>query len=416
MGNIFYIQNNYSEAIDYFAKSLEQHENSSLLYNLAVAYDKNNDKKNALKYFLRSYKKKPLDSITKSRIEDFLILNNYKIGHPIRVMFNNEEYKLALSSEKLNMSDEAIAYFRRSLYLNRQNQKARKHLNTYYSAFDYNRFYIDGIKKMMKVRSSRKLRTKLNLEIIKRRNYLYHKEGFSSENPKRDVPNILVLNFLKQRITKHIDAGNVIANNITFHLKQFGRQKVINVKKRESIVGKNYNINGYRENILKFIKNKIKSNELQSIDYIVFGNFSENQQRISLNCNILDNKTGIVIDNFSLFESGKEALTRLTLRSARKIFNVIPYKGRVLKLKDNGFIVNLGLFDGVKVGGSFYINKFGSSLSNSGQSFKRKIFLKVKKVNTLIMYVEPENVKYLKEIDYNDFVYPLKQRGAKLVK
>ena len=124
----------------------------------------------------------------------------------------------------------------------------------------------------------------------------------------------------------------------------------------------------------------------------------------------------IVIDNFSLFESGKEALTRLTLRSARKIFNVIPYKGRVLKLKDNGFIVNLGLFDGVKVGGSFYINKFGSSLSNSGQSFKRKIFLKVKKVNTLIMYVEPENVKYLKEIDYNDFVYPLKQRGAKLVK
>ena len=66
------------------------------------------------------------------------------------------------------------------------------------------------------------------------------------------------------------------------------------------------------------LRDKVKSGELDSIDYIVYGNYDESSDHIFLNCNVLDYHKGIVIGEFNLSELGKMSLQKLSLRTAKR--------------------------------------------------------------------------------------------------
>ena len=84
--------------------------------------------------------------------------------------------------------------------------------------------------------------------------------------------------------------------------------------------------------------------------FVVFGGYREGEGFIAAQYRIMDFKTGVVIDEFTLSESGRESLARLSLRAAKRIYGAIPYEGRILKIDEKGVIVNLGSFDGLSAG------------------------------------------------------------------
>jgi len=86
----------------------------------------------------------------------------------------------------------------------------------------------------------------------------------------------------------------------------------------------------------------------------------------------------------------------------------------VLRIKEGGIIVNLGLLDGISEGDRMVIYKFRNERS-PGDSLKKKILLTVKEADTIISYAEPGASDELDSIDSNDIVLPLKKRRARKI-
>jgi tetratricopeptide (TPR) repeat protein len=414
MGYISLMEKNYDQAAAYFRTALGDLDSSTIRYGLAVASDRAGNIETALEEFRKALKKDPSDSILRNRFEDFLIFRDFKIGHPERVRLNKENFDLATSRMKKNFPDQAIMYLRRSLQLNPLSIGARELLMEYYNSQGFNGFYLDEMKEILRLNPDKGLQEKLGVAIIKRRDLLYHREGYSAEAPARDVPSLLVLNFDPMgTIGPHPDAGEVIANQITFVLGQFGRTSPIGLRMR-SLLNCFPCGSGHLDSTLDSIESKSKAGELTPVDYILYGAYYENGGYISLECRLMDLKKGIVIGQFTITESGKENLPQLSLRAAKRIYAMIPYKGRVLKMKESGIIANLGLFDGLGSGSKLVIYKSGTDKA-SGDKLKKKIIFTVKEADTLISYAEPLRSSDIDSVEQNDTIYPLKQRRAKRI-
>ena len=93
---------------------------------------------------------------------------------------------------------------------------------------------------------------------------------------------------------------------------------------------------------------------------------------------------------------------------------MVPFSGKVLKIKDEGILVNLGLFDGISDGDTLVIYKFRNERSR-GDKLKTKILFTVKESDTIICYAEPRRTTDLDSIDSNDIVLPLKKHRAKKI-
>ncbi len=414
-GNRNSSEDDYLGAISYFRKARKGIDGGNMLYNLAISYDRAGDKSAAMEHFLKALKKSPFDSILIRRFEDFLIMRDYKIGHPARIMLNREQYSLALNRMKKNFPDEVIFYLRRALLLNPMNREAREHLISYYSALDFNRFYIEEIKGLMRFFPERKYRDRLSAAVSRRRKRLYHIEGFSSDYPPRDVPRIFVMDFSSGgRIPEHPDAGSVLGNMVTFAIGQFGRMITTGIRERYPVARNLKSEGDYLGLSMGELSDRIKKGVLKPVDLVLYGDYRENGDRISIHCRLMDYHNGIVLGRFAVSESGKESLSRLSLRIARKIYDMIPYRGRVLKLKENGIIVNMGLYDGVEPGKKLVIYKYSND-PRQPKKIRRKLVFTVKKADTLISFAEPGKSSDLGEIYSSDTVYPLKKRRAKMI-
>lgn len=413
-GMMYYLKGDYKASNDAYTTAFKTSKKTDILYNIAVTSDLNNMKDEALKYFLLALKNHPLDSILLTRLQHFLVINNYKIGHPARIMMSKESYELAQRRMKQHLSGQGIHYLRKTILMNPINVKAREELMSYYEVKGYNRFYIEDLKELSRIKGGRKYRDRLTAAIIDRRKQLYHKEALSVERPVRDVPSVLVLDFTtKQTLTPHADGGSVIGDAFSFSLNQFGRMATQGIKSRKEYIDVIKKSKGKLENIIEILSLEIKKGNLKPIDYIVLGTYEEHSDLITLRFSLMNFHQGVIISSYYLRDSGREALARLSLRGARRVYNTIPFKGRILKVKEKDVILNLGSYDGIEKGQKLVIYKYNIS-SKKGQRYA--ILLEVKETNTLISRAVPRLIKDLDLIDPRDRVFPLKQRRAKRIK
>lgn len=402
------------DAVEYFSKAVSVVKNKASLYSLAFASDLAGNTSKTLEYMLEAYSRYPSDSILKASLEDFLVFNDYKTAHPARVMLSRENFDLASSYMKESLHGNVIYYLRRSLLLNPFNREVREELIKYYSILDYNRLYIDEIKQLLSQYPENKIQDILNVAIIKRRDRLYHKEGYSAEPVPRNVPSILVLNFNSAgQITEHPDAGRVAARNIHFALQQYGRMDVAGLRDREELAGSLKSGGNDIFDTIRYLRETALKGG-RKYDYLVYGEIFENENYINLGCKVLDLEKGYIIGEFSENAKGKGSINHVAMNSARKIYNTIPYSGRVLKIKDEGIVVNLGLMDGIDEGSDLVI--FRNERSKSSNDIRRiKEIFQVKEADTYICYAEPTRKEVLRVIDSTDTVYPLEKRRARLL-
>ena len=410
-GNPDVLKSKRDSAISYIQKAAEVNKSRPVLYSLSLAYDMSGDRTGALDHMLSAYKKFPSDALLKGKIEDFLVLNEYKSAHPARIMLSNENIELAKLNRRESLHTNVMYYLRRALLLNPLNRDVREQLINYYSILDYNKLMIDEMKNVMMQYPEFKYQDMLNLAIIKRRDRLYAREGYAGDEAPRDVPSVLVLNFNSAgKITDHPDSGKIVARNLSFALQQFGRMKTPGIGEREAIAG---NLKTGGENLFETIK-KIKAvsdKGDQKFEYLIFGEISEVDDYISITLKIMDLNRGYIIYEMTESKKGRENLNLLSILTAEKIYNIIPYSGKVLKVKDDGILLNLGLFDGVKEGTELVIYRDSNSRLNNETIRYAEIFT-VKETDTFISYAEPDRPGILKEIDSSSVVYPLMKRRA----
>lgn len=399
-------------AVNYLSKAVSIINNRSTMYSLALAYDLSGERNMALDYMLKAYVKFPSDSMLKGRIEDFLVLNDYKSAFPARVMLSNENIELSRQSRKETLHDNAIYYLRRALFLNPQNKEVREQLINYYAILDYNSLMIDEMKNLLQLYPDYRTQDMLNLAVIKRRDRLYSREGYANIETPRDVPRVMVLNFDNAgKIADHPDAGKIVARGITFALQQYGRMRVAGIREREDIAG---SLKTGGDSLFSAVK-KVKGNDDGSgsgIDFIVYGDIYEVDDYVSIKCRVMDVNRGYIISEFEITGRGKESLTLVSMKAAGRIYDTIPYSGKILKLKDEGILVNLGLIDGVTAGTQLVIYLDSTSRVSNDAIRYAEVFT-VKESDTFICYAEPDSANALRNVDSTNTVYPLKKRRAR---
>ncbi len=401
-------------AISYIQRAAAVNRSRQVLYTLSLAYDMAGDRSAALEQMLNTYKKYPSDALLKAKIEDFLVINEYKSAHPARIMMSNENIELARLNRRDTLHTNVIYYLRRALLLNPLNRDVREQLINYYSVLDYNKLMIDEMKNLLIQYPEFKYQDMLNLAVIKRRDRLYAREGYANDETPRDVPSVLVLNFNSAgKITGHPDAGRTAARNLTFAIQQFGRMKTPGLSEREAIAG---SLKTDGENLLDTIKKikEISDKREKGFDYILFGEISEVDDYINVSLRIMDLNRGYIIYELNESKKGRENLNLLSVIIAGKIYETVPYNGKVLKVKDNGILLNLGLYDGVKEGTELVIYRDSSSRLNNETIRYAEIF-KVKESDTFISYAEPDRPDILREIDSTNNIFPLKKRRARRI-
>lgn len=412
MADIFLHGKKYDEAVSFYEKCLLTASPPQVLYCLALSYDKAGRTDEALKYYLNALETAPSDEIAASALEQFLVNRDYRIGHPANIMRSEDNFSAARKDMNSNLPDEAVFHIRRTLMLNPMNRPAREEMMQYYSALDYNRLYIDELKELLRLYPDKTLNDKLNISIIKRRAKLYHREGFSAEMVERSVPVVLVMDFSSEaRLLPHPNSGAILANDLAFAMQQLGRMETVGFKKRMFVSGLRSD-GDYFESSMREIENKIKNGDIPKIDFLVFGSCNEQGNRINLDLNLMDFKKGIIVSSFSLSDSGRNSVSRIALRSANRIFDKIPFTGKILKVKENSIIINLGLLDGIGPGSKLVLYKYDSK--SSGVS--RRIIFTVKESDTFVSEAEPQKLTDLDDIDLNDVIRSMETTRARMLK
>ncbi|HOP65190.1 MAG TPA: tetratricopeptide repeat protein [Spirochaetota bacterium] len=398
----------------YINRAIKINRNRNAMYALALSHELGGDRGGALDTMLDIYSKYPSDAVLRGKLEDFLILNEYKAAHPARVMLSAENIELSRSAGREALHNRVIYYLRRAMLMNPLNREVRERLIDYYSILDYNILMIDEMKSLLRQYPEFKYQEMLNIAVMKRRDRLYYREGYSNSEIPRDVPVVLVMNFdTGGKISSHPDAGRIVAGSVTFALQQYGRMKVAGPGDRNRVAGY-LKING--ENLFRSFKRiqKVFEDENREVRFAVYGDITEVDDYLNVTCRIMDMERGFVIGEFSESVKGKENLTVLSMNIADKLFEMIPYNGRVIKVDDKGIIVNLGLIDGIKSGSRLVIYRDSRSRSTNDLMRKGEL-LTVRETDTYMSYAEPDSVELLNEIDSTDNVYPLKNRRARKI-
>lgn len=418
MGFISIIQKRYDAALRYFEKiTVSFPDNGIAQYNLALAYERKGDLDEALPILKKSLDIASSDELVQAKLEDFLVMNSYKIGHPLRVGYSNNRLAKAVKKSKEHLSDDAVLNLRRSLYLNPVNKEPRGMLRDFYHTFDYYLFYVDEIKNLLNMYPDEGYQDALNIALVRRREKLYYKTGFAEELPPRDVPGIFVFNLWNNGdIAAHPDAGEILSGYLTFTLAQFGRQDAVRLKHRLDIMKQMKDGENFLTDNLEKLGDMSRRGDIKGLRYVVFGSYREANTFLSANFRIMDFKTGVIIDEFDISESQKDNLSRLSLRAARRIFSSIPYEGRVLKIEEDRIILNLGLFDGVKPGDLLAIYRYDRGSAQGRINMRKKLVFVVDDADTIMASAKPQTLSELEMIDVNDPIYPLTKRRAKLLK
>ncbi len=413
-GDIAFYEGGYEAAAVLYKKAAEGVDGVRALYRYAAAADLSGNFDEAARVFLNAYKRYPSDSVLKTRIEHFLILRDYKIANPARNMFSSENFELARNRMKNSMPVEAVMYLRRTLMMNPMHMAARVELKNYYETYGYDRFYIDELKQLLNLYPGTERRDELQTAVMKRRGRMYHLEGFSADEVPRDVPHIIVMDLMPRGgMAEHPDAGEVLASHISFALGQFGRMDAAGFRERQPVRGISSSPEVLADSLEK-IESLAKDGAIQRPDYILYGSYYENSGHISFNASLLDYSSGVVISSFEISETGREALPRASLRVAEKVYGMMPFRGRIIRQKDDYVIINLGLYDGIKPGDMLMIKKF----NNPGNLYdvRRRILFTVKESDTLVSKAVPASAADLAEVDSSDYVYPLEKRRARRIR
>lgn len=415
LGYLYINEQNYKGALDSFERAVSLNpKNPVLMYNLGLAYERQGDKEKALDMYERAKEKNIDDEILLSRLEHFLVTNEFKVGSPLRVQLAESHFKIAHYRKKVHLGDEYLFHLRRALYLNPLLRDAREEIMQYDFEEGYDNLYIEELKNLQKLYPDGDYDDKLNIAVMKRRNRVYHLAGFSLEEPPRDVPNVLVLDFqTPSGISPHPATGEIIADNLTFALQQFGRMSVPSVADRRAIV-KDIRTKPYLpvDEMLVALADVQKENP---IDYIVYGDFMERGQTISFKYRLMNFSNGVIISEGEVYDRDPEKLPRMALQAARKIYEKIPFKGRILKGTDEELIINLGSYDGLKSGDVLYADDIYDVGVKGKYTLKRKMLMKVDEADTIVSRVKAVDQDDMVKLHEGIEVYPLARRRAKRV-
>ncbi len=417
MGFLLYVQGDYQDAITYYESIVNNYPyivNNEVLYNVGLMYELTGNIMKALEYYTKSLSKDNLNSMIAMKLRQLSLIEHIKIGHPVRIQSSNDDFASSQELRKKGFPDLSMLFLRLSLALNPNNITAHQELLRIYETLGYFELYYDEIKKMHSINPTQKSQDLMSIAVFQRRDKLFFKLGYDKEEIPRDVPKVLVLDFTPDvPVPAFADAGSVLANSINFAMGQFGRYQNIPMSQRLSII-KSLSSNNL-DDILKNLNDKMNDNEIPQISYLLYGEYNLSGRFIECNAKLMDVKTGVVIAHFTESDNSKYSTHTISIDLAKKMYDTIPFSGKIISYSEDMAVINLGTIDGIEAGALLETYVENEDTIEPDQ-LRKKVVFKVSETGTLISLVKPVNPKDIDLIAKGSDVFPVNKKRAKKIK
>jgi tetratricopeptide (TPR) repeat protein len=354
--------NNHSEALKICEDILsEDPDDAGTLYYKAYILAKLGETEQAARDFGKLLKLRETEVLARYSAEEFSI-QKLDERHALRVNLGRFRLDQFQKTKEDLLYQDANFHILRASSLIPEHRLLRKELaDHYYRLGDRKRL----IRLLLQMREDDPDDIRINnrLEnVLKRlRTSLAYKEGYltkdaSIESGIRSEPEMYIFDLQPRDFFPEFpDLSHIITSVLKYSLSFHPKIKLVSPEEEEQIRAVFQNQSGksnYTESIYyrpelaaKLIELRKKQN---SIRFIGYGSIEPDKENLTINFHIYDKKLGKVIKNIRLSSFGRNRLTDLGVRLADQIIEEIPIEGKVVKVKKNTIIANIGFRDGLK--------------------------------------------------------------------
>jgi tetratricopeptide (TPR) repeat protein len=351
---------------------------TSLLYYDAYLNEKLDLVEKASISYSSLLSKDDLNSVGRIAAERFAV-SKLPEKHPLRLYLGRyriEQYKkffndyiYSIANLQLNIAKDLIP----------ENKELKKILVDHYYGFGYR---VELTRMLLKMRADEpddiKINNRLEAVLKSLRQSLGYKEGFLDADGKllagiRSQPEIFLFD-LKPRnfLPDYPNASLQITHGIKYAISLKPNLRVVSGTAEELIrkkineergsEEKYTNATYFQSELLDKLNTDRKSEEM--IRYIGYGDFQINKNLVKVNFNIYDRTTGRILENSHFSVQGRSGVSEVATRLAEVVSNTLPNKGRVIKIKTDSLLINLGFRDSLRVGDIYSIENDGKTFGN----------------------------------------------------
>lgn len=301
------------------------------------------------------------DDLVRFALEDSLV-SKYR-GRPNQYVLKlaQEHYTTAEALIKKDRQEQAVFEFQRSLYLYPEFIKSNAALLKIYRVSN-DLPKMQRQLKLLKRLSKDSIYEDMHEQLIRlRRAKPYFKEGISDPEKLRTPTLVYLFDFKPNgMLTDYPAAGRFSSEALAFALKSTGKVRIFDgppvIGQSKLFGGGHYYTPETAQNVLTLSKNQLQ--------YVIQGWYTEITDGLIIKVRLTN-----IVDGSSILEAesrstGKGYLRRISINLAHQLAKKIPVKGKVIKVKPNQILINLGEQDGISLGSRLQLMRHGERMAD----------------------------------------------------
>ena len=403
LGKIYSLTKNCNNAMPYLEAVLKNNPS----HFEAQYYQGYCNPKTSLKIYPTLLANNSNDEILRYHLQKNLLHFTRRRESPNIMRFVEEHYSKGKQLSTLNQETQAFQEFKWASYLFPGHLKTNKELIRYYRTKSDFRYLTKTLQFLKDRTRGTKYQDMYEQLVQERRNKIFYRARIPFPEKVRTPTPLFVFYFKPENpFGTYPDAGRAIAHKLSFALSEMGRVRILPEDELNEIYKKItkkkfFGLGGYHnaslakevkycfDHYLKMLKvnqnirNKASFGK-QSLRYIIRGSYQKIAQGIRVTMEIVDLNTGLNIYRTKAQAEGLSYLNHLAVQLSNKIYDHIPYYGRVLAIKNEKVLINLGKRDGLQKKTRLLATKNGAVI----------VELEVVDVDTDLSWVKATNDSY----------------------
>ncbi len=312
-----------------------------LFYTLATAYEKDNQIEEAINIYYKTLEIRNSDEITRHALEQ-CIIENSEFTDENRTFLANYHFDIG---DQYNRDSNVKAFYqsyRKGLQIKNKDYEGLKGYAQYFKINKINNRFYNIYEELSKMDpNDRDVKDQLNI-------YRRHISKTVSKRWKLDSTSFMrdeyqlsffVKNSPQQVI--HYNTQNHIYNAFTHIMNSY-----LNINQKEGGV-----VNDFAQ--------AFKMANENGSDYFFILDVIEKERSLHIQVDIYFAKSGILLDSFSLLETGNHRIQSALTYISEKISTSLPLQGTLARFQFDKGICNLGITDGLEVGDELLIIRKG---------------------------------------------------------
>lgn len=374
LASILYYQNKFDDVLDICDFFITQNRNNvNFWYLKGATLNKKGDYLRSFDCFSTVLSIDPTDEIARSAIE-LLVLENFPVEDERRKNLADFHFNKGKSYSALFYGQAALFEYQRALRLDPNNIEGRLEYAELLNKTQLNEQYLSQLKfisqneKFNSINlsdSQKRLFTKVNDTIETYDSLLksslsnkWNVEPFYLDKTRWNI-GLYTINPSIQLL--HVDSEEIALKMIS---EIFSSLPTVNVSEASA------QVKNFGECFSRSRKNKQ--------DYFIILKFEETEREVILEGELYNGRTGIKIDEISLFRTGNDKFSSILYSFRQNILENFGIKGKIIDRSQNNILVDLGKTDGIENENKFFVIKKGNLKTKDnekGFSFDEKAIL-----------------------------------------